>query len=469
MTLEQEIKDFALENGAKMVGIAGPERLSGPPSMDPGYTLRGARSSVTLMMPMNVPAIYDFLGKVSPAPHNIDQLKSCQRMFRLTQKLARFIEAKGHKARVVPPNNTYRRAPDIFANRPSFSHRFAAAVSGIGGFGLSGNLMTKEYGAAIYLGSVVTTASLLSDEALPARHFVDNHCATCKLCDKACPVKMFEVEEEEYLLINGELHARSKRKNIDLCNASCFGLHGLSMDKKWSSWGRHWVNSWVEAIPDHEDRQEMRKVLVFKGAATGDSAPRYDVIRRQNSMLWPKEEVEDILPEYEDLPAGEKERYALLRRAHEAMGVKGLADPYVLTCGQCSLVCGPDIHETKKRFDMLTNAGIVVPGPAGEMVHAASYEQAVKIRSENPLKVSPAAMMNDAQKAGTIWTRLYFGLEPKSEIQGRLYNRRLKKAAAAAGLAGREARPVPVKLSSYFMQLLPRKLRKRLRRPKRAA
>lgn len=40
--LEQEIKDFVREQGVEIVGVAGTERLDGPPSLNPTYTLKGA-------------------------------------------------------------------------------------------------------------------------------------------------------------------------------------------------------------------------------------------------------------------------------------------------------------------------------------------------------------------------------------------------------------------------------------------
>lgn len=48
---------------------------------------------------------------------------------------------------------------------------------------------------------------------------------------------MFEGEGEEYVLLNREPHPRGKRRGLDLCNASCFGLHALNPDKKWTAWG----------------------------------------------------------------------------------------------------------------------------------------------------------------------------------------------------------------------------------------
>lgn len=208
---EEKIKEFARKAGIGLIGIAGEGRFDGPPSLDPTYTLKGARAIVSVVLPMNVPAIYDFLSKKSHGPHNLEQLKSCQRMHRISRELADYIGSLGYKAVAVPPNNTYRRSLDPFSTRPSFSHRFGAVVAGLGTFGLSGNVVTKRYGAAVYLGTVITDAPLKSDPVMPARDTMDNRCRTCKLCDKSCTLRMFRDDEEEYLLINGELHVRGKR------------------------------------------------------------------------------------------------------------------------------------------------------------------------------------------------------------------------------------------------------------------
>jgi hypothetical protein len=37
MSLEQEIKDFMKSLGIDVVGLAGPGRFDGPPSLDPDY------------------------------------------------------------------------------------------------------------------------------------------------------------------------------------------------------------------------------------------------------------------------------------------------------------------------------------------------------------------------------------------------------------------------------------------------
>jgi hypothetical protein len=73
--LESRIDGFLRDRGVEVSGFAGPERLDGPPSLNPRRTMRGARSIVSLALPMNVKAIEDFLGKRTAVPHNLDQLK----------------------------------------------------------------------------------------------------------------------------------------------------------------------------------------------------------------------------------------------------------------------------------------------------------------------------------------------------------------------------------------------------------
>ena len=426
-SIEEKIKTFARSQGVEVVGIAGPDRLNGPPSMDPTYTMRGAKSIVSMALPQNVDAIYTFLSKKSPTPHNLDQLLSNQRMHRVGKNMADFIASLGFRSRVVPPNNTYRRSLDVFATHPSFSHRFGAIAAGIAAQGWSGNVMTKEYGAAMYLGTVVTEAVLESDPPIQPRYFIDNYCSKCKLCEKVCVGGMFDEKEEEYVLINDEMHPRGRRLNIDFCNSSCFGLHAVSRDKKWTTWGKHWIKEWTERMPNPSEKKYIRRSFLKKGAVAGDSTLRYDLIRRLGSILWPEELLKEM-PQIENLPEDELERNKILADYAEKIGIVGLRDFNVLTCGQCAMICGPTIDETADRYHTLIESGLVVPGPEGRMVNAKTYEDAVEIRKKYPQKISREQMMKDSRASLILWHKYYFGIEPKSIIQGILYNRKLKKA-----------------------------------------
>jgi hypothetical protein len=451
--LEQKIKDFAKKAGAGLVGIAGPGRFDGPPSLDPTFEMPGGKSIISLVLPFSVGAIYEFFGKVSPTPHNIDQTKTNQRMNRISKEIADYIVSLGYKAKPVLANNTYRRCLDPFAIRPSFSHRMGAVVAGLGTFGLSGNVVTKEYGAATVLGTVITNAKLESDPQLPPRYAMDNRCKTCKLCDKSCTMGMFRDDDEEYLLINGELHARGKRDNIDFCNAPCFGLHAISRDKKWTNWGQHWIKEWTDSQPDPNDRVGVRQTFMRVGARSGDSTLRFKTIVRTAHELHPRGLVEDLLPDYESLPKDENERIKILLKAFENMGSFGLErDPNLITCTQCVLVCGPDFEETKKRYDLLCSSGYVVPDADWKMHHYDTYEEAVKHRYVR--RVPRAEMMKDATENGKLWFNNYFGIEPKGEIQDFFYQIKAKNACAKAGLKGKEARAPIIINPAYLMAMM---------------
>ncbi len=388
----------------------------------------GARSIVSMALPMNVDAIYAFLGKETPTLHNVDQLQGNQRVFRIAAETADFIRSLGYKARVVPANNTYRRSLDHFTTHPSFSHRFGAIAAGIAAQGWSGNVMTREYGAAVYLCTVVTDARLASDPALPPRYFIDDYCAKCKLCARACTSCMFEEDEEEYVLLNGMLHPRGKRRNIDLCNASCFGLHAINCDKTWSTWGWYWIKDWIGRKPDAR-RLKLRLDLMNQGGRTGDSASRYDQIRQIGSILWPEEEIAKF-PPLDQWPEDQLEKSRMLKRiSDEVFGYKDLRDPNLVTCNHCALVCGPTLKETGERYRALLDGGIVVPGPqAGTWIKCADYAEAVEMRGKYPIKVSRFKMLKDRIASLTLWTRYYFGFEPRSFFPALTYKRRLKKA-----------------------------------------
>ena len=293
---------------------------------------------------------------------------------------------------------------------------------------MSGNVMTKEYGAAVYLSTVVTDAVLKSDPMLEPKYFIDQYCKKCLICDKACPAKMFEMENQEYVLLNGELHPRGKRRSIDLCNASCFGLHSLSPDKKFSSWGRHWISSWVGKEPD-PGKENIRKKLLTKGASVGDSTVRYKLIHSIGSKLHPEEWIDEwkIVKRYQDLPQDELEqRKVQAGLIKKYLGIS-IEDPNVLTCGQCALVCGPDIKESAKRLKLLREGGIVVQGKDGRTVVVKDFEDALRIRKQYPFRISRLRMLSDSFQSGVLWMSSYFGIEPKSILQNRIYQRKLKK------------------------------------------
>ena len=96
-SLEEKIKDFVKEQGVEVVGLAGPERLDGPPSLDPTYTLPGAKSIVSIALPLDTGAVDDWLSKTSKSNHEVDQLRKNQRTYRISKNLADYLVSLGHE------------------------------------------------------------------------------------------------------------------------------------------------------------------------------------------------------------------------------------------------------------------------------------------------------------------------------------------------------------------------------------
>jgi len=429
--LEDEIKDFVRAKGVDLVGLAGPERFDGPPSTDLNYSMKGARSLISVAAPYHVGAIYDFLAKRSPAPHNLDQFLKYQRILRLEKELADFLVERGFRARPLPMSADYRRAPYVFSLKPAFSLRLGAIAAGIAAPGWSGNVKTKEYGAAIHLGGVITDAVLKSDPLIPVNYFIDSVCAKCKRCAMSCPPRMFDAKEAEYVYFNGELLARGRHRNIDYCNTSCFGLHSLSVDHKFSNWGLHWIEDWVQGLPDPDKRLTVLLALLKRGLTTGDSTQRFDVLRRLCYTLWPEEVIKGI-PEVDDLPQGESERYHILAEFMRRMDIKGIESyPMPIVCGHCALVCGPTPEETVERYRILSSAGLVVPGQDGHMTQVGTFDEAVTLRRKDSVKPSKLKEARDIMATAILWHRYYFGIEPKTTYQNWRYKRKLRAAVEA--------------------------------------
>jgi ferredoxin len=432
MTLESEIKNYLKKLGVEVIGLAGPGRFDGPPSLDPDYMMKGAKSIVSYALPLDVDAIYDYLSKDSAIPHNIDQIRKNQSSMNVGFKLVKFLEEKGYRAKGIGANIDYRRSFTSYAAHPKFSHRYGAYVSGVAAPGVSGNAITSEYGASAILNTVVTNAVLESDPILDPRHYFDDLCQHCMACKAACPPKMFRYDQEEYALINGQLYPRGKKRDINLCNVSCGGLHALSADKKWSSWGKSWIESWVGVEPDPETQDIGGDALRAFGS-TRDLSARLEPIFSFYSKPYEDGLFEDPnrFPDYDDLPGateGQKLRsYAQI--LEKILGIR-IADPISMSCAHCALVCGPNAEESQKRWKMLSRSGILVYKEGNEPVVARKFEEAAAHRESYQYKISKGVK------------REYWGLQIKNILKylgfdfhtlrrKKRYKQKLKKAIAA--------------------------------------
>jgi len=288
--------------GACAVGITTSEMLAGgPESTDISRVLPGAKSAVSFAYALDTESILRFLSKKDRRAHELNNIAVNNIASGAALNLAGFIEMKGYRSVPIIANNYYRTDTPggMLDMLPDISQRYLAVRSGVGYFGLSGNVITPAEGAAVILGAVVTTADFQPTEPLPPE---GNYCDGCRLCMASCASGLMDSEAKTIVNIGGTEFTHSRRKSYLRCEYVCGGFTGLHPSGKWSTWspGR---------FPIPENDEEFLPVLM-NGIA--------------NYSKWP------------DMGGG---YYHSL-------------SPYklFLTCGNCQLICHPDKEERKRRY-----------------------------------------------------------------------------------------------------------------------
>lgn len=348
-----------MDSGAVLFGVGSRDRLKdAPPSVEMDYLLPGAQSCIIWAYATPIETLEHYLAKNERASYKNNMYFSYSTAWRSAVNISEFIEKNsGFKAKPVPPNAGYRVGVFKFKTRllagrwflkhgiakkivarfiaktfgeksiPGFSLRYGAVAAGIGRIGWSGNLMSEEYGSAIYLAGALTTAPMEADPIVEK-----NHCNKCKCCVKACPTGFFSMDEEEpAITIAGRQEIYAKRNLYARCYCGCGGLSGLGQDGKWSTW-----------TPDHECLKEVpeesmasekyRSNLLFKLLFAKDTP---ETQRQFNK---------NILIEY--MNGG------ILGN----IGLRSLEDTHP-TCGACQSVCVADPGERKRLLGLLQSSG----------------------------------------------------------------------------------------------------------------
>ena len=253
---ETRLKSLAVRLGADLVGITNRDLLSdGPPSADPRYLLPSANSVISFSISLDRDIAQDFISKKKWRPHCENRKAIAQKLYTIGDKLAEQLRSEGYEAVNVDLNNNYRpekAAADVTEMtefHPDFSHRYAALAAGIGRLGWSGNLLTKEHGALVELGSVLTSASLKPDTPIPDK---DHPCDRCKMCSLVCPVEMIQPKASSQITVAGVTETISRKRPNTCCWISCTGYEGLATSLTWSNWSPYRLGH-----PLPENREEL--------------------------------------------------------------------------------------------------------------------------------------------------------------------------------------------------------------------
>jgi epoxyqueuosine reductase QueG len=260
-SIETRMKSLALNLGANLVGITTTIALAdGPPSADPRYLLPSANSVVSFAVSLDRNLAKDFISKKKWRPHCDNRKAIAQKLYKIGDALAGQLRSEGHESINVDLNNNYRpekAATDITEMtdfHPEFSHRYAALAAGIGRLGWSGNLLTKEYGALVELGSVLTSANLTSDSPIPDEK---HPCDRCKMCSLVCPVEMVQPIAWTQVTVAGVTETISRKRPNTCCWIGCTGYEGLASSGTWSNWSPYRLGR-----PIPEDKQALDALCI---------------------------------------------------------------------------------------------------------------------------------------------------------------------------------------------------------------
>ncbi|MHB8203365.1 MAG: 4Fe-4S double cluster binding domain-containing protein [Desulfomonilaceae bacterium] len=171
-----QVKDFARQCGADLVGIADLALLDGIQT-EPVDLLKGYRRAVSI----GVRLADGVLDAIEDRPTPIYQqhyLKTNLLLDDIALRVSQYIQARGSKTLPIPASQLLDKE-----NWTSYiSHKAVAIAAGLGWQGKSLLVISQDYGPRIRLVTILTDAAIKPD------HPQKNRCGRCSLCSDACPV-----------------------------------------------------------------------------------------------------------------------------------------------------------------------------------------------------------------------------------------------------------------------------------------
>jgi epoxyqueuosine reductase len=234
--LSHMVMDYTLCEGAFKAGIATLETLAGgPPSTDLSYVLPGAKSAVVFALALDQTAIPGYLGKTDRLAYEREYNTVSSISSGIAVKLAGNLQQRGVPSVALAANDVYREDSergrlDMY---PPVSLRYLAVASGVGSFGLSGNVIIEEHGACIILGAVVTAAELTPTSPLDQDQ---NYCDGCGMCMAACASGLMMRNDKITVTLDGQEFSYAARRTYMRCQYVCGGYAGLHPSGLWSTW-----------------------------------------------------------------------------------------------------------------------------------------------------------------------------------------------------------------------------------------
>ncbi|MDF2587586.1 MAG: (Fe-S)-binding protein [Anaerocolumna sp.] len=227
--MNQDIKQLLLDNGASMVGYANLTGLYNEVGVNEPKSEDSVTESINIpQYPIGISIVLPYPKDVIKNINEAPTMDYYNEYHRLNAKLddlaiicADYINERGFHAYPQTVSNT--KEYGIF--RTIMPHKTVAVNAGLGWIGKSALFLTKEYGSAVRLTSVLTDAPLDFNQSI-----LLSKCGDCMLCTNTCPGKAIsgrnwspDLDRDDFFNALAcrkkarEIAAKSLDKQITLC------------------------------------------------------------------------------------------------------------------------------------------------------------------------------------------------------------------------------------------------------------
>jgi epoxyqueuosine reductase len=187
--LTKEIKEYALQHGAELVGILKPQSIDEHPNYYIGWQIQEYSKKTKDYMKEAKSIIilgyhsFDDIHEAAIAYTGGIEYPIYQRMRLYARRVQRYLEKMGYKCLVYPFN---------------LSQKKMAQIAGLGSIGKNSLVINPTFGPWIRIQSIITDA-----EFVPDNPYTFDLCGECSRCIDACPTKAltpYQVDPEKCLL-----------------------------------------------------------------------------------------------------------------------------------------------------------------------------------------------------------------------------------------------------------------------------
>jgi epoxyqueuosine reductase len=210
----EELSRLLKANGAGMVGYADLQGISSD-------MLDGCTTGISIIVALN-PQVIDGI-QDGPTPQYYAEYNRVNSLLdKLGHLAAQYLTEHGERAEWLPATESFIDAETLSTPLP---HKTAATRAGLGWIGKCALLVTREYGSAVRITTVLTDAAIATDQPVNA-----SLCGDCAACVDACPGNApsgsnWEIDLHRDSFFNAfachEAAHKLARENIGVDNSIC--------------------------------------------------------------------------------------------------------------------------------------------------------------------------------------------------------------------------------------------------------